>query len=65
MSDLLGLPCVHGVDATICEECWATCPCVADGPRYSNLGPDHDGSPDYCDLCHDTGMVFVPQEPKD
>lgn len=24
MSDLLGLPCVHGEDATMCSKCWET-----------------------------------------
>lgn len=36
------------------------CECVARGPRYSNSSnPDHDGSPDRCDVCDDTGKVIV------
>lgn len=35
------------------------CPCVARGPRYSNLGPDHDGSPVWCEDCDDTGRKPV------
>lgn len=26
MSDLLGLPCIHGEDATVCEQGWADDP---------------------------------------
>lgn len=37
------------IDAVIRTE--ARCPCVDAGPRYSNLGPDHDGSPDECPDC--------------
>lgn len=35
------------------------CPCVAKGLRYSNVSdPNHDGSPDPCDECDDTGEVL-------
>ncbi len=41
MSDLLGLPCVHGEDATLCDKCWdeMKCPC-------GHLLNDHDGMGD-------------------
>lgn len=33
------------------------CDCIDEAPRYSNLGPDHDGSPDPCSVCDDTGTA--------
>jgi hypothetical protein len=36
---------------------WVECPGCRGRMRYSNIGPDHDGSPDQCDQCDSFGKV--------
>lgn len=48
------------VRAGIVDECsdeLVPCPCIARGAIYGQVGPDHDGSPEFCEMCEDTGEV--------
>jgi hypothetical protein len=49
--------CPNCIDGRKREALEVACACVSRGPRYSNVGPDHDGSPDECPDCADSGRV--------
>lgn len=45
---------IERLDEPITEQ---PCTCIKRGMTYSDIGPDHDGSPDRCFLCDEVGTV--------
>ena len=40
------------VTVIVAERPMVRCECIDRGPTYSDVGPDHDGSPDECPDCY-------------